>query len=98
MRQFFRPGLGAVLTVWLFAVAPFARGQEACEAPPPKGSHLFRHLLKLFKLQPLQSLEEFGRVPPAETLLIVFGETHALPMISLLRGGLDQFRKDGGAI
>jgi len=82
----------------LFAAAPFLHAQEDKGKLPWNGSHHFRNFLKLLKLRPLQSVEEFGKVTPRETLLIVFRRTDKLPLVAHQVGGLKKFREQGGAI
>jgi hypothetical protein len=100
MRHLVRPESGVVLIVCLCAV-PLARGQEARTSIPFDGSHVFRHFLKLHKLEPLQSLADLSKVHPQETLLVVFGDTRMLPQVVRRfapTNGLSQFRQQGGAI
>jgi hypothetical protein len=97
MRRTVRPVVGAVLSACLLAALP-AAAQEPVARVPFEGSHAFRHLLNLAKLQPLQRVTDLAGVSPRETVLIVFGDTRTLPEALQAQGGLKQFHDRGGAI
>jgi len=74
-------------------------GQELEVIAPFKGTQAFRNLLNFFHLQPLTSVDELGRRPAPETLVIIFGDSSCLERVNkALPGGIKKFIKDGGAI
>ena len=98
MNRRARLGTGAVLTACLLAAALPAAAQQPRARVPFEGSHAFRHILKLHKLQPRASAAEFATVPAAEAVLMIFGDPAGIDEAARHLGGLSQFRGRGGAI
>ncbi len=65
---------------------------------PLEGSQAFCNILHGFALKPIKSLEELAEKKPAETLLIVFGDTRILDDLRKHIGSLEKFRSKGGAV
>jgi hypothetical protein len=79
--------------------AAFALGQEQPLVSSFQGTHLFRNLLGVVKLQPITNKAEFAKLPASQTLLIVFGDLDSVDPLSKMRpGGLAKFVSEGGAI
>jgi hypothetical protein len=100
MRPIARLSAGLVAVTGLLLAAGDGAAQEPTLVVPFQGSQAFRSLLldRACNFQPLQEVADLGKVPPAETLLIVFGDTQVLDRIRDVTGGLARFRERGGAI
>ncbi len=85
----------AALVACLLAVRP-ASAQQARAVVPFEGSHAFRHILNLHRLEPLKSVAALRAAPAGETLLMVFGDTRGLKDIG--PAWLARFRDGGGAV
>jgi hypothetical protein len=87
-----------VLSTCLLAAALPAAAQQPRARIPLDGSHAFRNILKLHKLQPLASAAELAKVPTEEAVLIVFGDPRGIREGASQVGGLGEFQRNGGAI
>jgi hypothetical protein len=99
MRRLRRRTLSCVAALLaLLAAAPAVPAQRPGQAAPGNfafGTHVFRRLLFDLKLDPLKGFEQLGE-DPADTLLVVLGDTSCLE-----RGDaewLGAFIEDGGAV
>lgn len=86
------PTVAAALLAAAWLVVTPAVGQES-KTVPFEGTQAFCHILNQFKLAPVPELSALKRLPPAETMLIVFGDNRILADIAL-----DDFKKRGGAV
>src|SRR5262249_10362954 len=91
------------LALGLFTATALLIGLSRAGSPqkatvPPLGSHAFRHICNLFRLQPLPSIKALLRADPNDVVLVVFGDTAALDDVALATGGLPQFVNKGGAL
>jgi hypothetical protein len=98
MNRRTRLATGAALTACLLAAAQPAAAQPPRARVPFEGSHAFRNILKLHKLEPLASAADLAGKPPEESVLIVFGDPDGLREVLPHIGGLRKFRRTGGAV
>jgi hypothetical protein len=84
------PFLALVLTV---SVCASSRAQTGDKRLRPEGTEAFRSILHHFKLQPAPKPGKGRTLNPVDTLIVIFGSSKLLDW-----AGLDQFRKDGGAL
>lgn len=84
-----------------FALGPSVtlRAQETkTRVVPFEGTQAFAHVLDTFQLKPVGAVADLAELDPAETLIVVFGDTAILEDIGKATGGLREFRKRGGAL
>jgi hypothetical protein len=80
------------------APSPKSKQPAGKKFVPFRGSHAFRRILHSFELEPVAALADLVQLPPAETLIVVFGDNAVLQEIGERTGGLDRFKNAGGAI
>ncbi len=98
MNRRARFGIGTLLTAGLLAAALPVHAQQPHALVPFEGSHTFRNMLHMRGLKPLASAAELEATSPSEAVLIVFGDLRGLDEVARRLGGLDRFRRNGGAI
>jgi hypothetical protein len=94
------PAMMLALAALLFAGPDHAQAQDKGQGVakvPYEGSHFFRNLLFLKKLQPVTDLTTVPTLPPQETVVIVFGDSSGLEKVTQVLQ-LDQFVARGGAL
>jgi len=97
MRVEFVSLILGVLAHILFVPSVYAQ-QQPREEIPFEGTQAFSQLLRFHQLEPLKQAADLQKTKPADTLIVVFGDTDALDDIQLQIGSLRTFQQAGGAI
>lgn len=100
MRRF--PGrifriICGLLTVWASVVVSIAAQEEKVRTISFEGPEVFCHVLHKLDLKPIVELDA-DKIPPKETVIVVFGQPRVLNDLHERLGGLSGYLERGGSL